>query len=594
MDRINQDAHYNKSKIINPIEIYDNLTHKEGYEYLRSNQKDFLERWNANRTDKEVVGVLNTGAGKTLIGLLMLFSKMNEGAGPCLYLCPDKQLVSQVLTQSKNYGIPTINLENSELPTEFLNSEAILVTTFEKLFNGKSIFGISGFGNREIQKLGCILIDDAHSCIKKARKQMSLRIPKNSRYYKEFFNLFKEDIEKQGIAQFKAIEKNEKSVAKMIPYWAWKDKIKEIEKLIIQMNEENLDETKFVYSLIIDDLNFCQCFISGSEIEISPLLLPIKKIASFYKAKYKFILSATINNNSELINELGISYKAVLNPIEIDSIGSVGEKMILFPTKYSTEIDLKFIMSKIKKYIDEKTGNRVVLVPSKYFAKEWEKYGAEVVESKIEEKIQELHENLGKFMVFINRYDGIDLASKSCNFLIISGLPKATTTKDYALAIMRQESDYITSQRARIIEQGLGRSVRAGSDFSVILLLDSELINFVTKNSNLKYFSKYTQAQLKLGIELFNDYKRENKKISSETAWKEIRNSLNLCMKRDTKWINYHRDYLKKYEEKNIDSKQKLFWIANEEFKALELYSKKSIKKQHIKLMKYSKLKNMN
>ena len=39
---------------------------------------------------------MNTGAGKTLVGLLMLYSKMLETNRKCLFLFLDKQLVSQV------------------------------------------------------------------------------------------------------------------------------------------------------------------------------------------------------------------------------------------------------------------------------------------------------------------------------------------------------------------------------------------------------------------------------------------------------------------------------------------------------------------
>jgi hypothetical protein len=51
-------------------------------------------------------------------------------------------------------GIPAVTGgEGTELPHDFLNSEAIFVTTFKKLFNGKSVFGGPG-SNRPVVTLG--------------------------------------------------------------------------------------------------------------------------------------------------------------------------------------------------------------------------------------------------------------------------------------------------------------------------------------------------------------------------------------------------------------------------------------------------------
>src|SRR5690625_7804172 len=89
----------------------------------------------------------------------MLLSKLNEGQGPAVYLCPDRQLVNQAVEQAKIHNIPVVTLTNepgkaAEFPLDFINEKAILITTFERLFNGKSVFGVEGFGYRPIQEIG--------------------------------------------------------------------------------------------------------------------------------------------------------------------------------------------------------------------------------------------------------------------------------------------------------------------------------------------------------------------------------------------------------------------------------------------------------
>jgi replicative superfamily II helicase len=78
-DLIKAQQSVKKEHPTNPKEIFLNeLVHEQGYEYLRENQARFLEEWYKNKSQRDVVGILNTGAGKTLIGQLMLRSNTNS------------------------------------------------------------------------------------------------------------------------------------------------------------------------------------------------------------------------------------------------------------------------------------------------------------------------------------------------------------------------------------------------------------------------------------------------------------------------------------------------------------------------------------
>src|ERR1700752_2439960 len=93
---------------LNPTEIFHSLPRTgTKFDYLRDVQSKVLEAWDARRAERDVVVKMNTGSGKTLVGLLMLQSLLNEQAGPALYLCPNKQLVEQVHQTAREVGIRT-------------------------------------------------------------------------------------------------------------------------------------------------------------------------------------------------------------------------------------------------------------------------------------------------------------------------------------------------------------------------------------------------------------------------------------------------------------------------------------------------------
>jgi len=138
------------SKPINPIDIYETLDRESDKGPLRPPQISILNKWyNDFRNNKDVILKLHTGQGKTIIGLLILQSKLNEEKGPALYLCANNFLVNQTCAQAKQFGVNVVMAE-PDLPHEFTNSQQILIATVHKLFNGLTKFGI---GSRAISGL---------------------------------------------------------------------------------------------------------------------------------------------------------------------------------------------------------------------------------------------------------------------------------------------------------------------------------------------------------------------------------------------------------------------------------------------------------
>ena len=122
-----------------PILLYDDLDRTSVAGPLRESQIEVLKKWyNEDKDKKDIVIKLHTGEGKTLVGLLILMSKLNSGNGPCLYVCPNKYLVKQVCNEAIKFGIPICTIgDNNMLPNDFTHGKRILITHVQKLFNGK-------------------------------------------------------------------------------------------------------------------------------------------------------------------------------------------------------------------------------------------------------------------------------------------------------------------------------------------------------------------------------------------------------------------------------------------------------------------------
>lgn len=81
---------------VDPIELFDTLTiSSPDVKEIWRPQADALRTWHGDRQKADVLFKLNTGAGKTLIGLVAAQSLVNETRGKVLYVCATNQLLEQ-------------------------------------------------------------------------------------------------------------------------------------------------------------------------------------------------------------------------------------------------------------------------------------------------------------------------------------------------------------------------------------------------------------------------------------------------------------------------------------------------------------------
>ena len=188
-----------KAPPTSPREIFTRLPKPAGLNDLYASQAEVLDGWYKRRAEKDLVLKLPTGGGKTLVGLLIGQSALNEKKGPVAYFAPTTQLVQQALDKSVEYGIPAVPyVRQKPLATEFaIGVEKQSRRSYESLFNGRSRFGVRGAGN-PIEKIGVAVLDDAHAALSSVRDAFTHVIgsPRNT---KNFMQKLRTDLERTSM-----------------------------------------------------------------------------------------------------------------------------------------------------------------------------------------------------------------------------------------------------------------------------------------------------------------------------------------------------------------------------------------------------------
>jgi replicative superfamily II helicase len=551
-----------KTKAIVPAEIFRRLPKPPGVNDLYTSQAEVLQAWYERRQERDVVVKLHTGGGKTLVGLLMAQSTLNETTEPVLYLAPTVQLVNQTLEKAKALGIRAVSYERGQpLNNDFVNANTIMVGTYKALFNGKSKFGLRG--DPHPQGVSAVILDDAHAAFSVVRESFTLDVKADSDRdrYENLTGLFRKafkDIDRVGTFD-DIVSGSEYSVIE-VPYWAWNEQLEAVNEQL----KSDASKYALVWPLLRDKLRLCHALISQNAFTITPILPLVNAFPTFFDAPRRIYMSATIADDSDIVRTFDADPDSVQNALTSRSLAGISERMILIPDLMPFKFKVQEEIKKLVQWVSSHNLGTVILVPSDKAAAKWGEV-AKVAQGSaaVEQLVTEFQERITSGpAVFANRYDGIDLPGDSCRLLIMNGLPAGTSNYELFRASALYGGVTITRMLAQRIEQGIGRGARGSGDHCVVLLAGSDIAGWIAKDANFRFLTSATRAQLEMGAVI-------SKEVSDLN---DLAQTIKRSFGRDTGWIEYHAETLAELVDDEAPDESRFLHAAGER-KAVNLWS---------------------
>lgn len=512
------------AKQTDPRKIFTTLKRDARFKRPLDEQADVLDAWYERRSAKDLTIKMNTGGGKTVVGLLCLQSALNENIKPAVYITPDPFLVKQVQEEAQALGISVTDDEKSP---DFLAGRSILVANVHKLFNARSVFGV---GERKIP-IGSIVIDDAHACLSVVHEQFSIKSKAGSPVYEGLLKLFEEALKAQSPTGLLDVKAGEPSIVMTVPYWDWQSHQDDVLSLLHAQRTSK--ELEWSWPLLSECIPLCACLFGGSQLEITPRFVPIERIPAFATAQRRIYMTATLADDTILVGHFRADAKEVAKPIRPKGGGDIGDRMILAPQ----EINPDFTAEEIRTLVSEiaETRNVVVIVPSNQRTEFWKKVANQILnKDSIQEGVERLKEGHVGLTVLINKYDGIDLPGAACELLVIDGLPEVYGLTERLEMLLLDGTKRQLVRQIQRIEQGMGRGVRSSDDHCVVLLLGGRLTQRLHQPEAETMFSSATRAQISLGKNVASQVR--------EQSLAEFRKILDLCLYQDDEWVEAGRN----------------------------------------------------
>jgi hypothetical protein len=446
------------SKPIDPIEIFEKLPNlPETPNDIWRGQNEALGKWHENRKKHDILIALNTGAGKTLVGLLIAQSLVNEGVENVIYVCATIDLVKQTAREADKIGMNyTTRVSGVYSNDLFESGKAFCITTYHTLFNGLSSIRRHYFP-------GAVIFDDAHVAETILRGAMTLRIESDThpQLFKEICALFEPHFVVQGHrGAFQDATGNSPTSIVMTSPRGVRERSEQLRTLLNQHGAADDSRLKYTFAHLRDHLDRCAVLFGRGACEVTPPFLPSLALDVFERPVRRIYLSATLTYKTDFVRAFG---RLPDTSIEPRNDAGNGERLILFSRLIAKGVTHELVGGLGKKH------KAVIAVPNYPAADKWSKLGKPPELEEFSDKLNAFRKSKEGVFILVARVDGIDLPHETCRLMVIDGLPAGASLLEKYQWEFLQMRNFFAARMANRIVQLFGRINRGRNDYGVFL-----------------------------------------------------------------------------------------------------------------------------
>jgi type III restriction/modification enzyme restriction subunit/RAD3-like DEAD/DEAH box helicase len=512
------------------VELFDQLDRKASHGSLRLVQIDALNALDTQIDKGDVVLKLSTGSGKTVVGLVYAEYMRRKYPGEMvLYLAPTNQLVDQVIEAGSLIGVQVDGFPKEGFPTHAIEGKTVLACTYDRLFNSRNVF------TRYNHVPSTIILDDVHSGVDRVRNAYTAIVPPKA--YVKIRDIFGPLCDATDPAIWRGIANNESDARYEVPYWIWLPQSGAVGAILEPLKNEL--ELLFRWGNIARYLEHARLCISGTTAELSLPVAASEENHAYAGAKRRLFMSASIKDGTGLIRDLACSDEALKRIIEPPSDRGAGERMILPVALIDPTLKKGKIAELCARF--SRRAQVVVLTSSGKQAASWVTAGAVAKQGQeVDDAVAQLKlSSKGMYVVFPQRFDGVDLPDDACRILVIDGTPIGERLCDQIDADRQRNSPGYNVRVVNRFEQALGRAVRSSADYAAILLVGNDIAAFVGRRDVKAMLESHTREQIDLGKDLADQMRGD-----SGDGLKAITNAVEALLDRNEQWKEVHRERL--------------------------------------------------
>lgn len=492
----------------NPEALFRDLARLDhGPKHLWAHQADILRDYLTHQNDVDLAIELPTGAGKTLVGMLIGEWRRRTFAERVVYVCPTLQLARQAVADARAAGISVVDLTGSNWGWDandrlaYTQARAIAVGHYKAVFNS----------NSQLDDADLLIFDDAHAAAGAIADTWTVRFEHGTSAYQEIVTLLALGLPGTAASRLLAATHDPatRSEGFLVDPQVVTDNLAVLTETID--TQAQLSNAKYAWRKVRDSVDACSVFVSADEVIVRPLLPPTSTHAPYTDPKQRLYLSATIGAGGELERAFGrprITRIAV--PAGWDARGT-GRRFFVFPqltTEFARadgDLTTSHALASFVSGLMKTVGRSLLLAPSNFTLEQYKQLFVPagfktVTASDVETTLVPFTSEPNAVLALANRYDGIDLPDEHCRLIVLAGLPVGADPQEKFYTTLLGAKRVLQERTRTRFAQGAGRATRNANDRAVVVVLGQPLIAFAGDRQVQEGTHPEIRAELEIGI----------------------------------------------------------------------------------------------
>jgi hypothetical protein len=515
---------------LDPIEIFKSSPNLgNAPNDLWEGQAQALKSWHVKREAYDSLIVLNTGAGKSIVGILIAQSLINEKNGPVIFVCSTIDLVNQTARECDRIGLKyTTRIRQNFSNKLFEAGRSFCITTYQSLFSPINAF-------TKDNRPAAVVFDDAHVSERMIRDAFTVTVKKED--HKELYHALVDIIRpefdrigKTGHLNYILESVGQSNITMCPPATAFNNKAAIIEAF--KKAEYTKDPSlKFPMIQIYENIQYCSIFFSSNTVEITPPFVPSGKFEFLADKVRRVYLSATIEFETDFVRAFGRRPDHEIRP---KNDAGNGERLIIFGDKLHPSITKQKLVQKLAA-----TRKVLVSIPTYADTKSWQKIASPPDINEFSESLEKFRQSNKGVFLLVSRIDGIDLPQDTCRIMVIDGAPSSIILMERYMIESMQLSNLMSTKMATRITQLFGRISRGRSDYGIFFIYGKDISRWFLREKNVALLPDLIQKQVEIGENIQDEIPlmEEEKLDEFVDQVLTIKNG-----KRDEGWVEFYSD----------------------------------------------------
>lgn len=505
---------------VDPVRLFRTLTVLDGsINDLWLGQGDALRRWHEVREREDVALVLNTGAGKTLVGLLVAQSLVNETRGEVVYVTASIQLVEQTAAKAADYGLEVSTYVRGEFNnTVFQQGRGPCITTYQALFNGLT---------RKWDGIKAAVFDDAHAATSIIRSQFTLDLGRDRfpAVHAAVTAAYAEHLRTVGsgdLALREAVTNDDPRPRWFVPPGTVRRHWGSISTALVEGAVAQDDFQKYAWGYLGPKLHLCATFLSATSVSFTPVVVPVRTLPYFRRGIRRVYLSATLAADDAFLRTFGKIPDEIVSP---DTPAGKCERMIVMPRLVQgIEDDVAAAKTTVA---SEKA---LILVPTRRESQDWQDVADGSLGSEAASQVENFKVAAPPAkLCLVGRYDGVDLPGDTCRMMVLHGLPSGLGPLERFMWEHLAITNVLRSTVASRVVQSFGRISRGMTDHGVVIITGSALVDWLLRPANQQALPAFLRRQIEVGST-----------ISKQVGPGELVGLARQCLDQDPGWKSFY------------------------------------------------------